>query len=109
MKKGIKFRAYPNKGQQNLINRTFGCCRLIYNKGLAMRNDAYENGSKVGFSQTSAMVTELKKTSDFAFLKEVDSIALWAFTHASFLVGIARVAPEVGFHAREFLASSITA
>ena len=76
MQKGIKFRAYPNKEQQNLINQTLGCCRLIYNKGLAMRNVAYENGSKVGYSQTSAMLTELKKTSDFAFLKEVDSIAL---------------------------------
>ena len=76
MQKGIKFRAYPNKEQQNLINQTLGCCRLIYNKGLAMRNVAYENGSKVGYTQTSAMLTELKKTSDFAFLKEVDSIAL---------------------------------
>lgn len=76
MKKGIKFRAYPNKEQQTLINQTFGCCRLIYNKGLAMRNIAYENGSKVGYLQTSAMLTELKKTSDFVFLKEVDSIAL---------------------------------
>ena len=71
MQKGIKFRAYPNKEQQNLINQTLGCCRLIYNKGLAMRNEAYVNGSKVGYSQTSAMLTELKKTSDFAFLKEV--------------------------------------
>ncbi|MDD6339762.1 MAG: helix-turn-helix domain-containing protein, partial [Butyrivibrio sp.] len=44
MQKGIKFRAYPNKEQQNLINQTLGCCRLIYNKGLAMRNVAYENG-----------------------------------------------------------------
>lgn len=76
MQKGIKFRAYPTKTQQNLINQTFGCCRLIYNKGLAMRNEAYENGSKIGYSQTSAMLTELKKTSDFSFLKEVDSIAL---------------------------------
>ncbi|MDY5970592.1 MAG: helix-turn-helix domain-containing protein, partial [Candidatus Enterosoma sp.] len=76
MQKGIKFRAYPNKEQQNLINQTLGCCRFIYNKCLAMRNDAYENGLKVGYSQTSAMLTELKKSSDFAFLKEVDSIAL---------------------------------
>lgn len=76
MQKGIKFRAYPNKEQQNLINQTFGCCRLIYNKFLAMRNKAYENGLKVGYLQTSAMLTELKKNSDFAFLKKVDSIAL---------------------------------
>lgn len=76
MNKGVKFRAYPNKGQQNLINRTLGCCRLIYNKGLAMRNDAYSNGEKIGYNQTSAMLTGLKKQADFAFLKDVDSIAL---------------------------------
>ena len=76
MQKGIKFRAYPNKEQQKLINQTLGCCRLIYNKGLAMRNEAYENGNKIGYNQTSAMLTELKKHEDFAFLKEVDSIAL---------------------------------
>ena len=76
MNKGVKFRAYPNKEQQNLINQTLRCCRLIYNKGLAMRNDAYSNGEKIGYNQTSAMLTDLKKQDDFAFLKDVDSIAL---------------------------------
>ena len=76
MQKGVKFRIYPNREQQNIINQTLGCCRLIYNKGLAMRNEAYENGSKIGYSQTSAMLTDLKKDEKFAFLKLVDSIAL---------------------------------
>ena len=76
MQKGVKFRIYPNKEQKNLINQTLGCCRLVYNKGLGMRNDAYKNGDKIGYSQTSAMLTELKRCEDFAFLKEVDSIAL---------------------------------
>lgn len=76
MQKGVKFRAYPNKQQQNLINQTLGCCRLVYNKGLAMRNDAYSNGEKIGYNQTSAMLTELKRSDDFVFLKAVDSIAL---------------------------------
>ena len=76
MNKGVKFRAYPNKEQQNLINRTLGCCRLIYNKGLAMRSVSYSNGEKIGYNQTSAMLTDLKKQADFAFLKDVDSIAL---------------------------------
>ncbi len=76
MQKGIKFRIYPNREQQNLINQILGCCRLIYNKGLAMRKEAYGKGSKTGYSQTSAMLTELKKCEDFAFLKVVDSIAL---------------------------------
>ena len=76
MQKGIKFRIYPNREQQNFIKQTLGCCRFIYNKGLAMRNEAYENGNKIGYSQTSTMLTELKRCEDFAFLKEVDSIAL---------------------------------
>lgn len=76
MQKGVKFRIYPNKEQENIINQTLGCCRLIYNKGLAMRNDAYQKGNKIGYSQTSAMLTGLKKSDDFAFLKTVDSIAL---------------------------------
>ena len=76
MNKGVKFRAYPNKKQQNLINQTLGCCRLIYNKGLAMRNNACSNGEKIGYNQTSAMLTDLKKQADFSFLKDVDSIAL---------------------------------
>ena len=41
-----------------------------------MRNDAYANGQKIGYNQTSAMLTELKKSDEFAFLKLVDSIAL---------------------------------
>lgn len=76
MQKGVKLRIYPNREQEKLINRIFGCCRLIYNKGLDMRKTAYENGEKIGYNQTSAMLTELKKLSDFEFLKEADSVAL---------------------------------
>ena len=76
MNKGVRFRAYPNKEQQNLINQTLGCCRLIYNKGLVMCNDAFINGQKIGYTKTSAMLTELKKQKSFVFLKDVDSIAL---------------------------------
>jgi transposase, IS605 orfB family len=76
MQKGVKFRIYPNKEQQTIINQTFGCCRLIYNKGLIMRNEAHQNGNKIGYLQTSAMLTELKKQDDFVFLKSVDSVAL---------------------------------
>lgn len=76
MNKGIKFRIYPNKQQENLINQTFGCCRLVFNKGLDMRNQAFANGNNIGYTQTSAMLTELKKQDDFGFLKDVDSVAL---------------------------------
>ena len=76
MQKGVRFRLYPNREQKNLINQTLGCCRLVYNKGLSMRNDAYKNGQRIGYSQTSAMLTDLKRCDEFSFLKDVDSIAL---------------------------------
>ena len=76
LQKGIVFRIYPNKTQQNLITQTFGCCRLIYNKGLALREEAFAKGENIGYAQTSTMLTNLKKEEEFAFLKIPDSIAL---------------------------------
>ncbi len=40
---------------------------LIYNRGLAMRKESYEEGKKIGYIQTSAMLTELKRQEEFAF------------------------------------------
>lgn len=77
MLKGLKIRIYPNKHQKELIAKTFGCCRLIYNKGLALRKDAYEiTKTSIGYKETNAMLTSLKRDEEFAFLKEVDSISL---------------------------------
>ena len=41
-----------------------------------MREDAFKSGEKCGYKQTSAMLTALKQDVNYAFLKEVDSIAL---------------------------------
>lgn len=77
MLKGVKIRIYPNKHQKELIAKTFGCCRLIYNKGLALRKDTYEaTKANIGYKETNAMLTSLKKEEEFTFLKEVDSMAL---------------------------------
>ena len=67
----VRFRIYPNKTQEDLINRTFGCCRVIYNRALAMRKDAYKNDVKCGYNQTSTMLTQLKQQEEYSFLKEV--------------------------------------
>ena len=76
MNKGVKFRIYPNRIQKDLINQTLGCCRLIYNTDLAMRKDSFENGLKIGYKETSSMLTKLKKDDEYFFLKDADSIAL---------------------------------
>ncbi len=76
MLRGMKFRIYPNKEQQCLIQKTFGCCRFIYNHGLDLRINEYKNGNSIGYKETSAMLTAYKKSEEFAWLKEVDSVAL---------------------------------
>ena len=76
MNKGVKFRIYPDKFQQTLINQTLGCCRLIYNKGLSLRKESFENGLSIGYKETSSMLTDLKKDNGYSFLKDADSIAL---------------------------------
>lgn len=78
MFKSIKLRLYPNKTQRSLIDQNLGCCRFVYNWGLEKRTTNYNNGIKTGYNQTSKMLTELKYTDGFAFLKQADAVALQA-------------------------------
>ena len=68
--KAYKFRIYPNQEQQELIDKTIGCSRFIYNEFLAKSKD---NQYK-SYSKNSKELTQLKK--EYTWLKEVDSIAL---------------------------------
>ena len=69
------FRAYPNKKQKELIQKTFGCCRFIYNYFLDRRRNAYhENQETVRFYQCCKELTSLKN--EFEWLKEPDKCAL---------------------------------
>lgn len=42
MYKSYKFRLYPNKQQETLIQKTFGCARFVYNQCLAHKIEAYQ-------------------------------------------------------------------
>ena len=74
--KAIKVRLYPNEAQRCLMDKTFGCSRLVYNKGLDKRKKDYKRGKKTGFNQTCKMLTGIKRAKKYEFLKEVDSTAL---------------------------------
>lgn len=75
MKKAYRYRIYPNKKQKELIAKTFGCCRFVYNTYLAKRIEMYEqNKENLSYVQCSRDLTKLK--SELEWLKEVDSQAL---------------------------------
>ncbi|MDJ0516682.1 MAG: RNA-guided endonuclease TnpB family protein [Trichodesmium sp. MO_231.B1] len=77
VEKAYKFRLIPTPEQENLLRRTIGCVRLIYNKALAIRTQAwYEKQERVGYKQTSAMLTNWKKQEDLDFLSKVSSVPL---------------------------------
>ena len=44
--RAYRFRIYPNKEQEKLIHKTFGCCRFVYNCMLSERKDIYEKTGK---------------------------------------------------------------
>lgn len=75
MEKAYKYRIYPNKKQKEIIVKTFGCCRFVYNTYLAKRIKMYEeNKETFTYIQCSKDLTELKK--ELEWLKEIDSTAL---------------------------------
>lgn len=70
-----KFRIYPNKDQEQQIQRTFGCCRFVYNYYLAMRRDAWnERQEALNYYSCAKDLTHLKK--ELIWLKDADATAL---------------------------------
>lgn len=75
MEKAYKYRIYPNKEQKEIIAKTFGSCRFVYNKYLAKRIEMYEQ-NKETFSYVQCANDMKKLKSELEWLKEVDSTAL---------------------------------
>ncbi|MEL7038473.1 MAG: RNA-guided endonuclease TnpB family protein [Cyanobacteria bacterium J06592_8] len=77
VEKALKFRFYPTPEQENLLRRTLGCVRLVYNKALAARIEGwYEKKERITYKQTSSMLTRWKKQEELDFLNDVSSVPL---------------------------------
>ncbi|KAA9030696.1 RNA-guided endonuclease TnpB family protein [Niallia endozanthoxylica] len=75
--KAFKFRLLPNKKQEVLLAKTFGCVRFVYNKMLAERKETYEKFKDDKETlKKQKFPTPAKYKDEFPFLKEVDSLAL---------------------------------
>lgn len=68
--KSIKYRVYPTTEQSVMFNKTFGCCRKVYNLMLSDKIEGYKLTGKF------PDVTPTKYKKDYPYLKEVDSLAL---------------------------------
>lgn len=77
MEKAFSYRFYPTPEQESLLRRTLGCVRLVYNKALHERTQGwYERQERIGYNQTSSMLTQWKQQEDLVFLNEVSCVPL---------------------------------
>ena len=76
IKRTYRFRIYPNEFQKQVIEKTLGCCRQVYNDFLSMCIESYETDKNRTINKYDLikLLPEYKNT--FPYLKEVDSIAL---------------------------------
>ncbi|WP_435222099.1 helix-turn-helix domain-containing protein [Streptomyces sp. Tue6028] len=77
VKRAFKYRFYPTDGQAAELSRTFGCVRFVYNRALEERTRAWNvEQRRVSYVQSSAALTEWKKSKELAFLNEVSCVPL---------------------------------
>jgi len=82
MLKAFEYRISPNKDQEMFLAKHFGCTRFVYNYFLAKRIEFYtqnknnSNKKSLNYFDTSTSLTELKKSEDYKWLKEINSQSL---------------------------------
>lgn len=75
MLKTYKYRIYPTKAQESILNKMLEQCRWLYNKVLETRKNAYEqDGKSLGLYDTQNMIPQWKKEKES--LKLVHSLVL---------------------------------
>jgi putative transposase len=77
VKRAYRYRFYPSPEQETELLRTFGCVRKVWNLALDARTEAwYQRHERVSYVQSSALLTEWKKSDDLGYLNEVSSVPL---------------------------------
>lgn len=76
MLRSFKYRFYPTKSQEEVLKKTIGSCRFVYNKALYERSEAWKHKKQIGYSVQSATLTEWKNNVEFQFLRELSSVPL---------------------------------
>ena len=69
--KAYKFRLYPNKQQEVLLNKTFGCVRFYYNQQVALFNSYDKESNPKPEFKSSTLIRQ-----EFEWMQEVSAAAL---------------------------------
>jgi putative transposase len=77
IKRAYRYRLYPTAEQCQMLARTFGCCRWVYNQALARKTAAYrEAGQRLSYGDLSALLPLWKSQAETKGLGEVSSVPL---------------------------------
>jgi putative transposase len=76
IKRTYRFRLYPSDSQKDLIEKTLGCSRQVYNEFLSITKKEYENDHNYIVSKYDLIKLLPEYKNKYPYLKEVDSIAL---------------------------------
>ena len=75
MYKAYKFRLYPNDNQKKLINKTFGCTRLIYNHFLnKCKEEKFIKAKKIRIKKKNFPILKKVKLLFFHYIFELSGI-----------------------------------
>jgi putative transposase len=104
MRTAYRCRAYPDAAQQAVLNRTFGCVRVVWNRTLAARQARWDlERQGISYAQSDRALTAMKKDPALAFLSEVSSVPLQQalrHQHKAFCAFFARRARYPRFKSR---------
>ena len=74
IRQGFKFRLKPKVQQIAKMRQFAGCCRLVWNRALALEKETYEEtGKRLGYNKLAGLLVEWKKEDVTAFLKDAHS------------------------------------
>ena len=97
-------RAYPDQAQQQVLARTFGCVRVVWNRTLATRHARWRlEGKGTSYAESDRALTAMKKDPDLVFLNEVSCVPLQQalrHQHKAFTAFFARRARYPRFKSR---------
>ena len=74
--KAFVYAIYPNSIQDEQCQKTFGCCRFVYNQMLTVHRDRYKAGEKRLSKMSANTYCNQHIKPDYPFLTEVDKFAL---------------------------------
>ncbi|MFI8937995.1 RNA-guided endonuclease InsQ/TnpB family protein [Streptomyces syringium] len=72
-----RFRFYPTDEQAEQLSKTFGTCRWVYNQGLELRTNGWEQHQvSIGYAETCRALTGWRRAGETSWLQEVSSTVL---------------------------------